>query len=284
MSPIGRVFIVINLVLAGAFVMIAGTFLQRHTDYKGRYEQATAKLEQEIAAAKAQQEELNDKNTTLDRELRAAKSALDTAQRESGALADENKRLQGQLADISTDLKSLNSHSTTIAEAIANATADSKQALDMATKANEAKTAALDAKEAAEAELSGAKTKIASLEESLAGANAKLAQLEQTSKEQEIMLSYVKTNYPGIIVSAQPDLRGVVEHAQDRLLTVRVTENPAEAEIKPGYTMSIYNGNLYKGDAVITEVDGDYAFCTMTKQKNGMSVTPGDAAATNLTK
>jgi hypothetical protein len=171
-----------------------------------------------------------------------------------------------------------------MAEAVDRATNDSKQALDMATKANDAKTLALNAKETAEGELSGAKTKIASLEESLANANTKVAELEQSTKEQGIYLDYVKKTYPGLVTTVQPDLRGVVEQAQDRLLTVRVTDNPADAEIKPGYTMSIYNGTLYKGDAVITEVNGDYAFLTMTKQKNGMTITPGDAAATNLTK
>jgi septal ring factor EnvC (AmiA/AmiB activator) len=104
MSPIGRVFIVINLVLAGAFVMIAGTFLQRHTDYKGRFENATAAAEKDKAAAESQRAELADKLATTDRELRAKISALETAKTESASLSDENKRLQGQLADLATDI------------------------------------------------------------------------------------------------------------------------------------------------------------------------------------
>src|SRR5262245_48619409 len=116
MSPIGRVFIVINLVLAGAFVMIAGTFLQRHTDYKDRYDKAAAAAEKDKAAAESQRAELTDKITTTDRDLRAARAALETAKTESSSLADENKRLQGQLADLAVDVKSLNSHQTTMAE------------------------------------------------------------------------------------------------------------------------------------------------------------------------
>ena len=53
MSPIGRVFIVLNLLLAGTFVGFAGTYLQQANHWKdlhGKKEQDLAKLQQEFSA------------------------------------------------------------------------------------------------------------------------------------------------------------------------------------------------------------------------------------------
>jgi len=80
-----------------------------------------------------------------------------------------------------------------------------------------------------------------------------------------------------------PSLRGVVDQASasSKICTVRITDNPAEAEIKPGYTLAIYRDGIYKGEALITEVQGEMVFCTITSLKDGASVSAGDAAATN---
>ena len=46
MSPIGRVFIVLNLLLAGTFVGFSGTYLQKQHNYKDKAE----KVEKQLAA------------------------------------------------------------------------------------------------------------------------------------------------------------------------------------------------------------------------------------------
>ncbi len=51
MSPIGRVFIIVNLVLAAAFIGFAGTFLQNHTNWKTQHDTVAALRQEENAAA-----------------------------------------------------------------------------------------------------------------------------------------------------------------------------------------------------------------------------------------
>ncbi len=282
MSTIGRVFIVLNLALAVGFVFAAGTFLQRHTDYKAQYEAKVDELAQEKANYEGRSAELTNEIQDKDRELRGTTSSLEVTKTENASLTEENQRLQSQLADMSSDLKSLNSRASTMSDAIERSTADSRQALDTAMKATEAREAALNEKETAEASLWEAQTQIADLEEKLANAMASVASLEQTTKEQDVLLAIVNRKAPELLANAQPDLRGVVEQAEGSICTVRVTENPGDAEIRPGYRFAVYKGKTYKGEARVTDVDGKFAFCTFTGAEPGISVTAGDAAATNV--
>ena len=53
MSPIGKAFLVINLVLAGIFVGFAGTYLQKAADWKQQHEDL--KESTDVAATEASQ-------------------------------------------------------------------------------------------------------------------------------------------------------------------------------------------------------------------------------------
>ena len=118
MSTIGRIFIVVNLALAGAFVGFAGSFLQNHTDYKAQLAAAeTAAAAAKEDAAKALQSK-DDEARRLDRELRASNGQLESAQTENKSLAAANSRLEAQLATLSSDITKLTSHTTTMAQEI----------------------------------------------------------------------------------------------------------------------------------------------------------------------
>jgi multidrug efflux pump subunit AcrA (membrane-fusion protein) len=285
MSTIGRVFIVINLVLAGAFVFIAGTFLQQHTDWKQRHDDKVAEAAVEKRTLEDQLAVARDRQQVADRELRSITDLLEKNERGLAETKQENDYFKTTLTEQGAKLSALTSHSTTMADAIARATADSKQALDLAMQATQEKQQALNEKEAAESSLSDARREIGDLESKIADQNDQIASLAQNSKEKDLLLEAIKIKIPGVLTSgfAQPSLRGVVDQASasSKICTVRITHNPAEAEIKPGYTLAIYRDGTYKAEALITEVQGDMVFCTVTKMVDGASVSAGDAAATN---
>lgn len=282
MSPIGRVFIVLNLILAGGFVAISGTFLQRHTDYKAQF---LAKSDEFAAAQKSfddNRASLGDQISTLDRELRAHKTALDTEETNNKALTDENLRLTKQLADLAGDVKALNAHATTLAEAVDRSTKDSRNAYDMAMAAITEKDQALASREESDTNLSEASRNIQALEATVAERNGAIAALDQQAKELDVILQVIRRRAPGVFDGVQPDLAGVVEQAQAGICTIRLTDNPGGVDIKTGWRFAIHSDGTYKGEAMITDVDGDFAFCRVTKVKPGMTVNAGDSAATNV--
>ena len=91
----------------------------------------------------------------------------------------------------------------------------------------------------------------------------------------------VRTRAPGILELAQPKLVGAVERvdAAGKLVTVLITDDPADAGCKAGYSFAIYSGSTYKGEAVVTSVDGKFAFCRVTRS-TGRDILPGDQATT----
>ena len=282
MSPIGRVFIVLNLILAGGFVAIAGTFLQRHTDYK---QQFTAKSDELVAAQKSFDDNraaLGEQISTLDRELRGYSASLETEETNNKALTDENLRLTKQLADLAGDVKALNAHATTLAQAVDRSTQESSNAYKMAMAATHEKDQALASKEQSDSNLSEAGRSIQALEATVAEKNGALAALDQQTRELDVILAVIRRRAPGIFDGVQPDLEGIVEQAQAGICTVRLTANPGGVDVKTGWRFAIHNGSTYKGEAMITDVDGEFAFCRVTKLVPGMTVNAGDSAATNV--
>ena len=83
---------------------------------------------------------------------------------------------------------------------------------------------------------------------------------------------------------AQPTLGGSVIQvgANGRIVTVEVRNNPGDVAISAGYRFAIYRGSDYKGEAVVTGTNANFAFCRVTKLKDGQAVQVGDNASTNL--
>src|ERR1041384_759192 len=94
MSPIGRVFIVLNLLLAGTFVGFAGTYLQQANHWKELHGKKSEEL------AKGQSDFSAFRKNSLDNNL--ANSKVTTQH-----LEEDNTRLQKQLAKIEADVTSL---------------------------------------------------------------------------------------------------------------------------------------------------------------------------------
>ncbi|MEM7205972.1 MAG: hypothetical protein AAF628_37300 [Planctomycetota bacterium] len=283
MSPIGRVFIVINLVLAATFVGFAGTYLQRQANFKSLYEQSQAELQTATESSQREVAAAQDQMRQGDRELRAHKQQLDAATTENSSLTEKNQQLESQLADLASDIKSLTSQTGTMDQAIQQSVATAKQAYDDALEAIQAREAALNEKQVAEEALSVAQASVSDLETQLADANGRISALEQENAENALAMSVIAKRAPGVLAQVQPEIRGVVEAVQPggQLLTVRITDAPEALDIKSGYRFAIFKDE-YKGEAVIQDVEGSFAFCRMTTTRPGQFPQVGDDAATNV--
>lgn len=281
MSPIGRVFIVLNLLLAGTFVGFAGTYLQSANHWKelhGKKSEELTKEHSERMADRKNSEELINKQqnekVTLDNNLANVKV-------ENGKLVDENARLQKQLAGIEADVKTLTASAA--AQRAENQTAyeNANKAYAMAMADQKTKDSAVREKDDATAKLRDANFKIQGLEENLKDRDVKIAGLNKDLSETKLLVDVATTK--GFLKSmAVPPLAGTVSNvnAGGKLVTISITQNSTNADVKPGYSFAIYDGNTYKGEARVTEAADGIAFCTVEKQKDGTTIKVGDKAST----
>ena len=257
MSPIGRVFIVLNLLLAGAFVGFSGTYLQKQHNYKDQLQVAKEKSDKEIADLKSANTRLEDERNKLEVAKTARETLLDSTNVRLAQTDDENKRLTGQLASMEGDMKRLLS----MAEA---SNTQSKAAVDQANAAyqmaiadQKVKDDAVRAKDAAEAENRSLKGTITALQGTVSEKDLAIAGLNKEINEQRLLVSVAQQNgfVPGL---AAPTLSGTVSHvANGRLCTISITENPGNVDIqdqinKRSFSFAIYDASGYKGEAVVT--------------------------------
>lgn len=284
MSPIGRAFTVLNLLLAGGFVLYAGNNLERDAYWKNKHKEETSALQEQVSNLESQNQVLVGENEDAKRQLTASETAKGSFESQLAEARNENESLRQALNAIEGNVTQLRASYETVSSSIDRATEDAKQARADAIAANQERDSAVAAKDKAQADLRDANDTIAQLNDRVGERDSSIASLEDTIRQKDILLDVVRIKAPGLIAAAVPVLAGTVERvdAAGKLVTVLVTENPADADISAGYSFAIYNAGsrTYKGEAMVQSVDGNYAFCRVTTTVPGASIQAGDQAAT----
>lgn len=284
MSNLGRLFIILNLALAGVFVGFASTYLQSATDWKSKHTEvvtAAAKdkkaLEEQVLAANAQ-------TSRLEAQLGQSQTKLKSLEATNSNLTDENQRLDARLSQLDGAMQTMKSDLGTISSSLERAQSEYTNSVKLALEATSERDAAVRERAVAVADLADAQNMIKSLREDIEVREANLAKADQENKEQSILLAAIQSKFPDINLSvlAQPALKGTVRRADGDLLTIVVTDNPASAEIRPGIRFAVAGAGEtgYKGEALVTEVDGNNAFCRMVLRNGEAQIQVGDAAMT----
>jgi hypothetical protein len=285
MSPIGRVFIVLNLLLAGTFVGFSGTYLQQQHNFKQKFEASeTARAgekkvwDDERSRLETDRNQLEVAKSTREAELGATKNELD-------ATKGENKQLHQQLASMEGDMKRLLSVAEAGNQKSETAMAQAADAYKMAIADQKVRDEAVNAKNAAEAENRTLKTSIEALNDTVKNKDIAIAGLEKERSELNLLVSVASQK--GFMPSmAAPKLAGKVTMAKGKLCTVAVTDNPGSVDIqdqinKRKFSFAIYDASGYKGEAVATEYVAaqNAILCTLIPAKN-QSINEGDLAST----
>jgi hypothetical protein len=281
MSPIGRVFIVLNVILAGAFVGFSGTFLQRQHAYKTMLEaeKDAHKKDNEAMASKIAKAEGDYATASLEKSK--VEQERDQLKNDRDARVDEIKQQAARLASYDADLKKLMS-AAEATSTVCNAALDkAQQAFKQANDDEKTRDDAVRAKEAAEAENRKMNSDIAELNTKVTDKDLAIAGLTKDKNELGLLVDVAKAK--GFLPQmAVPALAGTVSNVSDRLVTLSITSNPTNAEVKAGYRFAIYDASGYKGEARVTDYDAGAkaAFCTMEFVKG--VVKTGDSASTQL--
>jgi septal ring factor EnvC (AmiA/AmiB activator) len=282
MSLFAKIMVVVNFILAVAFLAAAGTLLGAAEDYKGKYEaykkvaegekadlnnQVTSEAnrakeagarfsesEKSKAAAEAQLKNFQDSNTQLNAANAQTRASLDKL---AGAQTD----LQGRLADLNTQLDKVRGDLST--------SEGSRKETDGKNKAQADEIARLTQdKETAEKALAAAAAEQKSLEEKLDSA----VTLNARYKKEKGPLS------GGV---SMDDVKGVVQ-AVDNKVDIYVISVGAKDKVQVGYEFTVYRGAEYVSTIVIDKVFPNYASGTTKPGTKKRDVMAGDECATRL--
>ena len=286
MSPIGRVFIVLNLFLAGGFAVMAGQLLNKQANYKQMLADEKDLHEKDVAEKDAKISDLVAEKANIDVKKTLYETQLDAARNDVAKLQDDNKRLSELTSSQSADLKkavSLQEAANTSAQA---AFAQAKEAYDASIKAQAVRDDAVRAKDAAVAENSNFRNDIAALNETISRKDQEILGLRRENSEKDLLIAAAKVRGFSEAMAA-PSLSGTVTNASGRLCTISISANPGNVDIQDQinrrpFSFAIFDDSGYKAEAVATSYveSANAVMCTIRVRNGGATIRTGDKAST----
>jgi multidrug efflux pump subunit AcrA (membrane-fusion protein) len=286
MSPIGKIFAVINLILAAAFLGWASNALATSGDYKTRLE----KEQDDHASTKQQGEEERAKLTTQNTELDAARArfrqekedAANEAERHKNDLESEretNRALRASIDKIQADLGDFVANNKTLEEAKSRAVQAQNDAQTQLADAQRAQQQGETAMREAQQQLTVAQRDI----EELRAQNNTL-QNQVASLDAKVETVLVKTGLTweeigGVQASIEARVLDVDRSIQPGLVALNVGEG---AGVKRGYVFHVYRGSDYIGKVRIENVRESMSTGLIEGTYKGREIRQGDAASTHL--
>ncbi|MCB9890554.1 MAG: hypothetical protein H6832_08400 [Planctomycetes bacterium] len=284
MSPIGRLFIILNLVLAAAFIGFAGFYLKNQTSYK-------TKLEEKIVAAEAEKKNLEEQIVALNgqvqnysTDLTTKSSLLATSQTTIKSLEEADTDNKSKLQRLTQKLESIDASSAQIASKLE----DQSTRIETLTKewvaANEAKMQAVSSQNSLQDQLNAVEASLTKEKQRTESLIADLNEMTATKQDLEMQIAVIQKAIPNvadIIKGAQPAIDGTIMDVNNALqsVTISLGENSG---VTPGMSFSIHDGTSYKGEVRVVEVSDNLAFARVENAVPSKSISKGDKATTRL--
>lgn len=285
MSPIGRIFIVLNLILAAVFLAWAANNVATSHDYKTKYDDevkahgtSKTELEGQISSLRAN---LDNKSVEADNHRAQAETAKAEAERQAGLVLNLNRQVSeaqqanaknsSALTEIEATLGTINSSKD--AAVAAQRSAESERDDALAT-AQDATTQAADL----EAQNAALNNTIAELEGRIVALNREVSSLDT---QLTTLVDVTGVTYPEIASQAQIDADVLQAHYDIKPGLVALNKGTKDG-VKRGYTFEVYNGPNYKGQVRVENVRDDMCTALILRTEEGQTISSGDKASTRL--
>jgi len=281
MSPIGRIFIVLNLILSAAFLGWAANALQKTEKYKDDLAAAKKAHADELAA---KEKELAD----LGIELNGVKDQQRTFREQRDGFEAESNRLKTQLDELKRANDTMQGNLTKIQATLGDYNNSISQLVQQKDAAVERAHEAERARDAAVADKDAAVLAQNDAEEALKNANLKIGDLEgdkvalATEVENlntRLEVVYRETGASAAVFQTQKAIEGLVMDVNKDLKLVIINKGKKD-EVKVGYVFDIYRGSQYKGQVRINDVQEGISSGLILHEK--AAIGRGDSATTTL--
>jgi predicted RNase H-like nuclease (RuvC/YqgF family) len=284
MSPIGKIFLLINFGLAFGFLFWASTAVSTNAQWKKQFDDeaaahAATKTELENQLSEMQVQLNNEKSAKEARTVERDQAQADASRNREDldAAKRANEQLRADIAKISETLDGYNTTIQNLEAAKDAAVADAREKERERDEALDTAQAAQDAQRNAEDGLREAQAQIAALETELTASNKQVAKLDG-----QVQTLVTRFNVSLAEIEAQPDIEGRVlqvdNSIQPGLVALNVGSNSG---VKRGMTFEIFSGRDYKGQVKVENVRENMCSALIVGTPR-MTIGQGDSAATNL--
>lgn len=284
MSTIGKVFVVLNLLLAGLFLGYASTALATTSEWKSKYEdeqaahQETAStMEGEMTSVRSERDsarldldEARQSGTTEKTRADQAEADLRDARAQVDTLTTAVSGIQAKLSDLDSQLAEIESSKDDAVASRVTAENERDDALD-------ARDDAVKAQRDAEDSARRASDQIADLQGQLQGAQGELSRAETTLAA---VVAEYNINLDG--VGAIPKIEAAVLGINYDLPPGLVALNKGKSHgVKKGFVFDIFADN-YKAQVKVVDVEDNVCSAVVVRAVDGQIIRQGDRATTQL--
>lgn len=285
MSPIGKIFIVVNLALSAAFLGWASNVVATSQEWKTQYEAAAEQykgekdtLEKDLANLRTTLSTVREDKDRFSKEAEDQKNRADRAERERDAQTTENLQMRGDLTKLQSSMDAYNQHLSSVEARVERAT-------DQALAAERDKNEAVQGKRDAEINLAKAQEAVRAAQAELDALNSQLAsaQSEQESTDAKLnaLIAYTGVNPGDILV--QPDIEGAVVSVKNDPVSGFVSINRGSNQgVTLGTTFQVFNGRTYKGEVRVEIVHPTWSSAVVVRSAEGSTMASGDSVVTRL--
>jgi hypothetical protein len=285
MSSIGKIFVVLNLVLAAAFVGWAANAASTSGEFKKKWEDAVAEAGKSKSALEADLTKVRAELSLSKTDLANAVQARDEAKRAQDRLTQENSDLQKQNVTLEASVTGIQTTLGEITTSRDKAYEDAKKAqaaqADAEAKRRTAELAQAAAEQAqadAEGKLNDVMNQVASLEKD----KTKLVN-EQASLQTQFDTLVARTGTKLSDITGVPQIDGAVLGIDTSVAPGLVAINAGvDKNVKRGHTFEIFDGATYKGQVRIEFVHADMSSGLIVRTVPGQTIRQGDSATTRL--
>lgn len=282
MKPIGIVFIILNLVLAAAFLGYTSHAHETNKNWRTEYEslenssaEEISGLQVDLANARAATANAEEEADTFREQRDTHKARLDAVEADLAAANEENAQLRSEVAGINATLDNFRSDIETANNLRVEAVAARDEALRAQADAEEAMQAAVLAQRDAEDERDAANQSFADLQMNY---DELTAAREALQTDFDVLVAMTNTNIDDI--KSQPLVPATVvdlsREIEPGLVVLNVGQNRG---VKRGWTFQIYRDGAYKGEVRVDNVDETMSSALIIRD-NGIE--QGDSANTRL--
>ncbi|MEM7305994.1 MAG: hypothetical protein AAF682_04955 [Planctomycetota bacterium] len=283
MSPIGRIFLVLNLILSAAFLGWASNSLAQTEDFKMQLEDKStamaemeqakddeiSKLEVDLAASEAAERERREQRDQLEAQVNQLQTQLEGEQREKDGLLGDVTGIKSTLGDYE--------------QSFTRISGEKDQAVERAHEAEQARDDALTAQQDAEQAQRDAEDAQATLERQVADLEIERTtlqdQVSMLDTRLQVLVEVTGTSYEDIL--AQDKVDGAVL-AVDANLGLVMLNVGGDAGVKKGYSFDVWSGNQYKGQVRVVNVQAGMCSAVIEDPVDGAPIQQGDSASTRM--
>ncbi len=275
MSTVAKILIVVNLILAGAFLASASNFLGQQENWKYRFDVAETKHKADLKEKDQQIQDLKDQLNALDRQWRelSAQSQRITTQNQAlsmqnDVLSQKHKEASQQLTSATLALKQAQETIKSQRDLVANLQAERNTNLDAVRTAQAAKEAAVRQLNEKVVQMDSLLAQKQDLESQVESLKQRVNSLE-LSRENAVAMLPEGADVP----MEQPAQTGRVLAVDNNLAVISLG---SEDGVKIGFHYTVSRGGKYVGQIEITQVEAKMSSGRAVQTMQAQPVQIGD--------